>query len=107
DHIARMWPVDAVVGENGAFWMWHDDAGGTLRAVHRLDATARAANGARLEAVAERILRDVPGCALASDQFCRLYDLAIDFREDVAALPPQAVDRIVAIMREAGMNAKI
>ncbi len=20
DHIARMWPVDAVVGENGAFW---------------------------------------------------------------------------------------
>ena len=24
DHIARFWPVDAVVGENGAFWMWHD-----------------------------------------------------------------------------------
>jgi len=21
DHIARMWPVDAVVGENGAFYM--------------------------------------------------------------------------------------
>lgn len=20
DHIARMWPVDAVIGENGAFW---------------------------------------------------------------------------------------
>ena len=24
DLIARFWPVDAVVGENGAFWMWHD-----------------------------------------------------------------------------------
>src|SRR5476649_1903813 len=24
DMIARFWPVDAVVGENGAFWMWHD-----------------------------------------------------------------------------------
>ena len=24
DHIARMWPVDAVVGENGAFWFRHD-----------------------------------------------------------------------------------
>src|SRR5690242_21950802 len=23
DLIARFWPVDAVVGENGAFWMWH------------------------------------------------------------------------------------
>lgn len=26
DHIARMWPVDAVVGENGAFWMRYDGA---------------------------------------------------------------------------------
>ncbi|MEO7743620.1 MAG: HAD hydrolase family protein, partial [Usitatibacter sp.] len=26
DHIARMWPVDAVVGENGAFWFRHDAA---------------------------------------------------------------------------------
>jgi len=24
DHIARMWPVDAVVGENGAFYMRFD-----------------------------------------------------------------------------------
>ena len=30
DLIARFWPVDAVVGENGAFWMWHDDKAGKL-----------------------------------------------------------------------------
>src|SRR5664279_1619188 len=30
DHIARMWPVDAVVGENGAFYMRYD------REAHRL-----------------------------------------------------------------------
>ena len=24
DHIARMWPVDGVVGENGGLWFWHD-----------------------------------------------------------------------------------
>src|SRR5688572_715634 len=24
DHIARMWPVDAVVGENGAFYFFYD-----------------------------------------------------------------------------------
>ena len=36
DHIARMWPVDAVVGENGAFYMRHDDAGAKARqAFHR------------------------------------------------------------------------
>ena len=25
DHIARMWPVDGVVGENGAFYFCYDD----------------------------------------------------------------------------------
>ncbi len=24
DHIARMWPVDGVVGENGALYFWYD-----------------------------------------------------------------------------------
>jgi len=107
DHIARFWPVDAVVGENGAFYMWHDRAARRLRARHWQDEATRAAGTARLAAVRERILAEVPGCAVASDQFCRLYDLAIDFCEDVPPLPGAAVDRIVALMREAGMTAKV
>src|SRR3954453_1329415 len=31
DMIARFWPVDAVIGENGAFWMGHDDGARKLR----------------------------------------------------------------------------
>jgi len=107
DHIARMWPVDAVIGENGAFWVWHDASAGKLRARHLLDEAQRAVLAGRLAAVRERILREVPGCAPASDQFCRLYDLAIDFREDVAPLARADIDRIVALMREAGMSAKV
>lgn len=107
DHIARMWPVDAVIGENGAFYMWMDAAGGKLRTRHLLDEAARAQNQARMQAVRERILREVPGAGIASDQFCRLYDLAIDFCEDVPPLPPAAIDRIVDLMEEAGMTAKV
>lgn len=107
DHIARFWPVDAVVGENGAFYFWHDAAASKLRSRHWLDEAGRAAATARLAAVRERILAEVPGCAVASDQFCRLYDLAIDFREDVPPLPAAAVDHIVALMHEAGMTAKV
>lgn len=107
DHIARFWPVDAVVGENGAFYMWHDRSARRLRTRHWQDDAARAAAAARRAAVRERILAEVPGCAVASDQFCRLYDLAIDFREDVPPLPDAAVDRIVALMHEAGMTAKV
>jgi HAD superfamily hydrolase (TIGR01484 family) len=107
DLIARQWPADAVIGENGAFYMWRDDAAQKLRTRHVFDAARRAADEARKAAVRDRVLREVPGCAVASDQFCRLYDLAIDFCEDVPPLPDAAVERIVALMREAGMTAKV
>ena len=107
DQIARLWPVDAVIGENGALYMWHDTESGTLRTRHLLSEDERARNADGLARVRERVLREVPGCAVASDQFCRLYDLAIDFREDVPALVPAQVDRIAALMTDAGMTAKI
>jgi HAD superfamily hydrolase (TIGR01484 family) len=107
DHIARMWPVDAVVGENGAFYMYHDAP--SRRLVKRFvdDAAVRRVNRDRLAAIADRIIAQVPGCALASDQGYRETDLAIDFCEDVPALPRAAIDRIVALMEEAGLTAKV
>ena len=107
DMIARMWPVDAVIGENGAFYMWRDAASGKLKTRHLYEAARRAENAVRTRAVSEQVLRGVPGCALASDQFCRQYDLAVDFCEDVPALPARDVDRIVALMEAAGMTARI
>ncbi len=107
DHIARMWPVDAVVGENGAFYFYYDGARRKLVQRFLFDAQTRAANRDKMTAVRERILREVPGCALASDQHYREADLAIDFCEDVPRLPFDAVDRIVALMHAAGMTAKI
>ena len=107
DHIARMWPVDAVVGENGAFYFYYDAARKKLVQRFLFDAAARAVNREKMIAVRERILREVPGCALASDQLYREADLAIDFCEDVPRLPFADVDRIVALMRAAGMTARI
>jgi len=107
DHIARMWPVDAVIGENGAFYFWYEAAACKLMSRHVFDAATRAANVARMAQVRETVLREVPGCALSSDQFCRLYDLAIDFCEDVPPLPASEVRRIVHLMERAGMTAKV
>ena len=107
DQIARFWPVDAVVGENGAFYFWHDARAGKLqRRYHDSDAE-RAQKRAQLTAIGERILREVPGCAIASDQAYRETDLAIDFCEDVPPLPLSAAEHIAALMREAGLTAKI
>jgi len=107
DHIARMWPVSGVVGENGALWMRHDPATGRLERRFVVSEAERSANRARLAQVGERILAAVPGAALASDQQYREADLAIDYREDVPPLPRDAVDRIVAMMEAEGMSAKV
>jgi HAD superfamily hydrolase (TIGR01484 family) len=107
DHIARMWPVDAVVGENGALYMLRDEGAGRLRKRYVASVAERAANRRRLAEIGESILREVPGAALASDQPYRESDLAIDFCEDVPRLPDEAIDRIMALMRTAGMTAKM
>jgi HAD superfamily hydrolase (TIGR01484 family) len=107
DHIARMWPVDGVVGENGAFWFRYDHGRREMRRGFFHDAAERARARGRLAAIRERILAEVPGCAVASDQHYREADLAIDFCEDVPRLPAAAVARIVALMEEAGLTAKV
>jgi HAD superfamily hydrolase (TIGR01484 family) len=107
DHIARMWPVDAVVGENGAFWFRHDAKASKLVKRYVVEDAERLRRGRQLLDVAQRILREVPGCALASDQGYREADLAIDFREDVPELPREAVARIVEIMEKEGLTAKV
>jgi HAD superfamily hydrolase (TIGR01484 family) len=107
DHIARMWPVDAVVGENGAFYMCYDTARRRLVRKFVASEAERADQRLRLAVIGSRILREVPGCALASDQHYREADLAIDFCEDVPPLPRAAIDRIVALMEAEGLTAKV
>jgi len=107
DLIARQWPVDAVVGENGAFYFRYDDA---ARRMHRRfwhDAGARRRHRATLESLGQHIIREVPGAAIAADQLYRESDLAIDYCEDVPALGRKAVRRIVEMFQQAGAQARI
>ena len=107
DLIARFWPVAGVVGENGAFSFRYDRAAKVMRAHHLLTQEERARNRRRLDELAQVILAEVPGCALASDQPYRIADLAIDFCEDVPPLPTASVDRILALFAAAGATAKV
>ncbi len=107
DHIARMWPVTAVVGENGAFFMHYDHSARKMQQQFWTDPVTREANRQRLDTLAKTILAEVPGCALASDQPYRIADLAIDFCEDVEPLPESAIEAIVALFAHAGATAKV
>jgi HAD superfamily hydrolase (TIGR01484 family) len=107
DLIARFWPVDGVVGENGAFYFRYDHGRRTMIQRFHASTAERSRNRAKLDALAEEILAKVPGTALASDQPYRLADLAIDFCEDVPRLPPESVDAIVRLCQAAGATAKV
>ncbi len=105
DLIARQWPVDGVVGENGGLWFYV--SGGKLHRRFAQDADTRARNRDRLNAITDEILAAVPGTALASDQPYRDLDLAIDFCEDVPPLEEAAVDAIVAAFERHGATCKV
>ncbi len=107
DHIARLWPVDAVVGENGAFYFRYDTKNRKLIKRFMDSDEERVENRRRLEKLRAEILAAVPGAAVASDQRYREADLAIDFREDVAPLPQGDIERIVDIFEAAGAIAKV
>jgi HAD superfamily hydrolase (TIGR01484 family) len=107
DHIARMWPVDGVVGENGAFYFFFDHTAKKLKQRFVKAASEREADRKQLSAIAQQILGDIAGSAMASDQHYREADIAIDFCEDVPPLPAGDIARIKSRMESAGLTAKI
>jgi HAD superfamily hydrolase (TIGR01484 family) len=107
DLIARFWPVDGVVGENGAFYYRYDRNLRVMRRSYTLPPAELAASRRRLSTIAERILREVPGSAVSADQPFRVSDASIDYREDVPALPPASVDAISRILASEGVTHKV
>ncbi len=105
DHIARMWPVSAVIGENGAFYFWMQD-----NKMHRFflqDQATRAEGRKKLEAIKNQILAQFPQVQVAADQLYRESDLAIDFCEDVPRVDPSIIPQILQIFKAAGAQAKV
>lgn len=102
--IARLWPVHGVVGENGAFYFRYDKK---MKRVFVRGREQRKTDRQKLAVIRKQVLEEVRGTAVASDQFCRLFDLAIDFSEDVPPLSKKQIHRIVEIFVEHGAQAKV
>jgi len=107
DHIARMWPVDGIVGENGAFYFYYDDKQRKMKRRYFKSEKQREIDSQKMERLKGVILKKIPGCRVSADQRYREADLAIDYCEDVPPLPMEDVDRIVRLFEEAGARAKI
>ena len=103
--IARVWPVAGVIGENGGFYFRYHKQKMIRHFV--VPENKRLENQKKLELIKTEILQKVKGAAIASDQFSRLLDLAVDFCEDVSCLPKSEVEKIVKIFTHHGAQAKV
>lgn len=103
--IARTWPVHGVIGENGGLYFSLQE--NKMKRFYAVDRDTRRKNRASLKAIRSEVLRKVPGARVASDQFTRMFDLAIDFAEDVPRLPDKDVHQIVKIFESHGARAKV
>jgi HAD superfamily hydrolase (TIGR01484 family) len=109
---AAQWPVDAIIAENGAVALCPHPGpppageGKKLRKLYQQDQQLRAANFARMQQVARRIVAEVPGAVLSRDSTGRETDIAIDHSEFVH-LPDARIAQIVRLMRDEGMNATV
>ena len=112
---AQSWPVDAIVAENGSVLLQitnkkgldgSKDAGQLLSKTYQQDTATRSTNFARMQQVAQRVLREVPGAVLAQDSAGRETDMAVDHSE-FTILRADGIAQVVAVMQSEGMHATI
>ncbi|MDQ3271476.1 MAG: HAD-IIB family hydrolase [Pseudomonadota bacterium] len=111
---ALVWPVDAIVAENGAVALISSQIGlqppssgrEQLSKRYQQDEATRRANYTRMHQVASQVVREVSGAVLSEDSPGRETDIAIDHSEFVH-LPSDAIAQAVRIMQDEGMNATV
>ena len=109
DMITRMWPVTAVVGENGAFYSYLDSSKKPVKLVKKYleSPKIRAANAVKLRKLHTAVLKQFPMARTPSDQHFREFDLAIDYCEDVARWPEARVQKLIEFCQARGAIAKL
>lgn len=105
DMIARFWPIDAVIGENGGlYYRYH---GKKMQRWNFSDEKTLSENQKKLQIIAAEIKQKIPNAAISADQFCRIYDLAVDFCEDIPRLSDDEIKQIVDVFHAHGATAKV
>lgn len=102
--IARQWPVAGVIGENGAFYF--NLKNNKMIRYFAIEESLRKQYQLQLQKIQNEILAEVPNARVSSDQFCRLFDLAIDICEDIKPLTETEISKILSIFKKHQAVAK-
>ena len=102
DHIAHLWPVDAVLGENGAFILEKQD--GLIIKTEQPLAHIRQKQS-ELRGLIETVLQDYPDLSLTLDQSYRLCEVAIDIGQNCPEVDRVIVDEVLSRIHQLGACA--
>lgn len=103
DHIAQLWPVDAVLGEDGAFLLKKQDGALQLSSETPLEQVRQ--NQAKLKQEVEAILLSYPDLSLTLDQSYRLCEVAIDIGQNRKPVDPETVQAVLERIHALGAHA--
>ncbi|NTG28730.1 HAD-IIB family hydrolase [Agrobacterium rhizogenes] len=102
DQMARMWPVDGVIGENGGFFFQRSADGHDLtRTFWHIEADREAASD-QFDRIAAHVRKTVPSATFADDQPFRLTSIAFRQPED-----QEIRAAIIAALRASGADVAV
>jgi len=106
DSLMRLFPLNAVIFENGAGMMWRDN-----NKIHTHCLASQKDTDHQKKILEESfagIKRQIPEAKLATDQPYRLFDYAIDFNEEPPKLNSEQVSWIMDFLkRDSRLTAKL
>lgn len=102
--LLRLCSLDAVIAENGASAFWLNEKG-IQQSLFYADASTRHEHRRALDAFALQLQRRFAHIAVADDAPQRVGDLAFDIGENIAPLPVQQVEEVLAFIRAHGFHA--
>ncbi len=111
---ALAWPVDAIVAENGAAALVSNkntfksskDGYCLLSKIYQQDDATHLSNAGRMQQVAQRAMREVPGANLSRNRAGRETNIVFDHSE-FAHMPATQIAQALQIMRSEGMTASV
>jgi HAD superfamily hydrolase (TIGR01484 family) len=108
DIIAREWPVDGVIGENGALAFWEERNEKNMSLLKQEFFSGAIRNDhPTLVKIKDEALKEVDGLRIAKDQFARMFDIAFDFAEEEPVLSLQDAEKVKCIAEKHGAVAKV
>lgn len=105
DCMIRTWPIESIIGENGAYFIDRNSQG-HLSTHFSVEEAQRSVNWQRLQQLKNNVIEKFPNAYSTADQPFRLTDIAFDINQDQNVARSEAF-KIAKFCESYGVNVKV